>query len=113
MSCRIYWRAGASQPSRPTGMLMHTVMFYIILNKRKRYISLGFIPRPLKHGYSYTFGYLRFYGCGAHASTVVPRPFLLHRKRPGNEASFSYIIGGFDWSEQSPFRNAGPVELEH
>ena len=49
--------ASGSKPtsSRPTGMLMHTVMFYIILNKRKRYISLGFIPRPL---YSYTFGYL-------------------------------------------------------
>ena len=27
-----------------------------------------------------------FYGGGAHASTVVPRPLLFHRKRPGNEA---------------------------
>ena len=33
------------------------------------------------------YEYPCFYGGGAHASTVVPRPFLLHRKRPGNEAS--------------------------
>ena len=26
------------------------------------------------------------HGGGAHASTVVPRPSSLHRKRPGNEA---------------------------
>ena len=28
-----------------------------------------------------------FYGGGAHASTVVPRPSSLHQKRPGNEAT--------------------------
>ena len=42
----VYWRAGASLPSRPTGAmflfvyiypaLMYAVMFYVILNKRKR-----------------------------------------------------------------------------
>ena len=31
-----------------------------------------------------------FYGCGAHASTVVPRPSSLHRKRPRNEATFGH-----------------------
>ena len=39
------WRAGASQPSRPTGTiflyiiypaLMYAIIFYVILNKRKR-----------------------------------------------------------------------------
>ena len=36
--------------------------------------------------YPNVYEYPCFYGCGAHASTVVPRPFLLHQKRPGNEA---------------------------
>ena len=35
----------------------------------------------------YVYEYPCFYGCGVHASTVVPRPSSLHRKRPGNEAT--------------------------
>ena len=50
-TCASYWRTGASQPSGPTGTiflyiytgiydiyleLMHTVMFYVTLNKHKR-----------------------------------------------------------------------------
>ena len=45
----IYWRAGASLPSRPNGAiflyiypaLMYAVMFYIILNKRKLHFPLA------------------------------------------------------------------------
>ena len=48
----VYWRAGASLPSRPNGAiflyiyylypaLMYAVMFYVILNKRKLHFPLA------------------------------------------------------------------------
>ena len=45
----LYWRAGASLPSRPNGAifiylypaLMYAVMFYVILNKRKLHFPLA------------------------------------------------------------------------
>ena len=42
--------------------------------------------KNMYRSYPNVYEYPCFYGCGAHASTVVPRPFLLHQKRPGNEA---------------------------